>query len=69
MDLECFFRIEAELDHISLVLGLNGHMDKCEEVEEIRYKLMRDTEGITVKEAKEMLEPYKKLADSIKIDE
>lgn len=69
MDLERFFRIEAELDHISLVLGLNGHMDKCEEVENIRYKLMRNTKEITVKEAKKMLEPYRKLADSIKIDE
>lgn len=68
MDTDCFFRIEAELDHISLVLGLNGHMDKCEEVEEIRYKLMSNTKGVTVEEAKKMLEPYKELADSIKID-
>ncbi len=68
MDLELFFRIEAELDHISLVLGLNGHMDKCLEVEEIRYNLMQNIKEITVNEAKKMLEPYKKLADSIKID-
>ena len=68
MDTERFFRIEAELDHISLVLGLNGHMGECEEVEDIRNKLIRNIKGFTVEEAKKMIEPYKKLAESIKID-
>ena len=68
MDTERFFRIEAELDHISLVLGLNGYMDKCEEVEKIHSRLIWSDEGITEEEAKKMIEPYKKLAESIKID-
>ncbi len=69
MDTERFFRIEAELDHISVVLGLNGHMDKCEEVEKIHSRLIWNNEDITEDEAEKMLEPYRKLADSIKIDE
>ncbi len=68
MDTDCFFRLEAELDHISLVLGLNGHMDKCEEVEKIHSRLIWNNEDITEEEIEKMLDPYKKLADSIKID-
>jgi len=64
-----FFDIEPVIDHISLVLGLNGHMDKCEEVEKIRCKLMHYTEEITVEEAERMIKPYRDLANSIKLDD
>jgi len=68
MTTDDFFEIEPELDHISLVFGLNGHMDKCKEVDNIISKLIGHTEDYTVEEAERMIKPYRDLANSIKID-
>jgi len=50
------------------VLGLNGHMDKCEEVEKYHSHLIWHHEEISVEEAERMIKPYRDLANSIKID-